>query len=105
MRPLLMLAFFLSLPAHAEPAAYLASQASLAGHCWKGTFPDGARTDQHCYEWVYAGQVLRDRHTVRGRGTLYAGETIYFWDAQTKDVQSMSSADTAGARSRRRTAC
>ena len=87
MRTLLMLAFFLPLAAHAEPSAHFAPQAFLAGHCWKGTFPDGARTDEHCYEWVYAGQFLRDRHTVRGGGAPYGGETIYFWDAETKAVQ------------------
>jgi hypothetical protein len=87
MRTPLILAFFLPLAAHAEPAAYFAPQAFLAGLCWKGTFADGARTDEHCYEWVYAGQFLRDRHTVRGGSTPYGGETIYFWDAQTKGVQ------------------
>lgn len=87
MRSLLMLALLLPIPAaRAEPPAHFAPQAFLAGHCWKGAFPDGKRTDEHCYEWVYGGKFLRDRHTVTGSGAPYAGETIYYWDAPTRQV-------------------
>ena len=40
----------------------------LAGHCWKGAFPGGKQTDEHCFTWVYGGKFLRDRHTVRADG-------------------------------------
>ncbi len=55
--------------------------AFLAGSCWKGPFADRNATDEHCYEWMYGGQYLRDRHIVRGDRKPYRGETIYFWDA------------------------
>ena len=50
---------------------------ALAGHCWSGPAP-GKGTDTHCFESVYGGQHIRDRHsvTVDGR-VVYAGETIY----------------------------
>ena len=70
----------------AEPSPHFATQAFLAGSCWKGTFPDGRRTDEHCFEWVYGGQFLRDRHTVKGGEAPYGGETIYYWDAESKLV-------------------
>jgi len=70
-----------------QPAPHFAPQAFLAGSCWKGTFPDGKSVDEHCYEWVYGGKFLRDRHTVTGGGAPYSGETIYFWDAPSKTVQ------------------
>ena len=86
--PIVAVQLSLLLPtiARADPAAHFAPQAFLAGSCWKGTFPDGKRTDEHCYEWVYAGKFLRDRHTVKGGEAPYGGETIYYWDAESKLV-------------------
>ena len=55
----------------------------LVGHCWKGTFPDGKMTDEHCFSWIYGGKFVRDEHVVR-RGEGHAdgfGESIYLWDA------------------------
>ena len=54
--------------------------AFLVGSCWTGTFPDGKRTDTHCFESVYGGHFIRDRHVVKG-GKPYEGETLYAWDA------------------------
>ncbi|HEY4646414.1 MAG TPA: hypothetical protein VIH25_09050 [Steroidobacteraceae bacterium] len=54
--------------------------AFLAGYCWGGPFADGKATDEHCYEWMYGGRFLRDRHIVRGGEKPYRGETIFFWD-------------------------
>lgn len=51
----------------------------LVGWCWAGKFPDGKRTDIHCFEPVYNGAHLRDRHVVVGGPDLYEGETIYSW--------------------------
>jgi hypothetical protein len=53
--------------------------ADLAGHCWMGTFENGAR-DVHCYEWALQDAFLRDRHQVTGGEGVYAGETFYGWD-------------------------
>ena len=86
MRTLLLLALLSPLTLHAEPSAHFAPQAFLAGACWKGTFPDGKRTDEHCYEWVFGRQFMRDRHTVKGGEAPYAGETIYYWDGESRLV-------------------
>jgi hypothetical protein len=50
----------------------------LAGHCWVGDAPGSAGRDKHCFESVYGGQHIRDRHSVTVAGKqVYAGETIY----------------------------
>ena len=59
----------------------LAPLAFLAGQCWSGPFGDGKTTDEDCFEWVYDGRFLRDRHIVRGGKKPYRGETLYYWDA------------------------
>jgi hypothetical protein len=61
------------------------SSPAIAG---KGDFPDGKRTDEHCFEWLYGGRALRDTHTVRAPGRPdYIGETTYYWDASAKRVE------------------
>ena len=90
MRSWLMLV--LALPALAlgqpvKPSPHFEAQAFLAGSCWKGAFPDGRQVDEHCFEWIYAGQFLRDRHTVTGGKAPYGGETIYYFDAASKQVR------------------
>ena len=57
----------------------LAALRFLSGWCWQATFPDGKKTDVHCYEDVFDGAFLRDRHIVRGDGPDYQGETLYAW--------------------------
>lgn len=69
----------------AEPSP-LAPMAFLAGSCWVAAFPDGEATDEHCFEWVYGGKFLRDRHVVRGRRDPYQGETWYGWDAEQQSI-------------------
>ena len=83
--PMLMLS---TLPAHAAPLEALKPMAFLAGHCWKGEFPDGKATDEHCFAWLYDGKALRDTHTVRAPGRPdYVGETTYFFDSAAKRVE------------------
>ena len=60
--------------------------AFLAGQCWSGPFPGGKATDEHCFEWVYGGRFLRDRHIVRGGENPYRGETLYYWDPAGKAI-------------------
>lgn len=67
------------IPAHFQPFAF------LAGSCWQGTRPDGT-IDTHCWEWVYDGAHLRDRHSVAGAKAPYHGETMYSWDPAKKRV-------------------
>jgi hypothetical protein len=66
----------------AAPAALaeapLQPLASLVGHCWAGPAPVAGATDKHCFESVFGGQHVRDRHVVTAGGRdVYAGETIY----------------------------
>jgi len=66
--------------AAASPIAQpqLVSFAPLVGHCFVGALPGNEGTDRHCFESVYGGQHIRDRHvvTVGGR-EVYAGESLY----------------------------
>ena len=66
-----------------EPLAF------LVGHCWKGTFPDGKVTDEHCFSWIYGGKFVRDEHVVhKGAGQPDGfGESIYVWDAPSGQLQ------------------
>lgn len=76
------------LPAFAAPSAALEPLAFLAGHCWKGDMPDGKSTDEHCFSWIYDGRFLRDRHVVRvGDKPVYEGETIYYFNAASSQVE------------------
>jgi hypothetical protein len=55
-----------------EPWSY------LVGHCWVGQAPGNGGNDRHCFESVFGGQHVRDRHAVTTGGReVYAGETIY----------------------------
>ena len=58
----------------------------LVGSCWTGSFPGGTATDTHCFESVFGGQFVRDRHVVRGGKRPYEGETLYGWDPKQKKV-------------------
>lgn len=58
----------------------------LIGHCWRGEFRNGA-VDTHCFESVYGGRHVRDRHEVKGPDGLYRGESLYSWDANLKRVE------------------
>ena len=87
MRHFLVCLLLLPVVAHAKPIAPLEPMAFLAGHCWKGAFPDGKQTDEHCFAWLLDGKALRDTHTVRAPGRPdYVGETTYYWDSAAKRV-------------------
>jgi hypothetical protein len=74
--------------AAAAPIESLQPMAFLAGHCWKGDYPDGKQTDEHCFAWLYDGKALRDTHTVRAAGRPdYVGETTYYWDSAARRVE------------------
>jgi uncharacterized protein YndB with AHSA1/START domain len=53
----------------------------LVGHCWRGEFKGGEQ-DTHCFDAVYDGQHIRDRHEVTGGKGVYKGETIYSFDGK-----------------------
>lgn len=57
--------------------------ATFVGHCWSGAAPGPKGVDTHCFEAVYGGQHVRDRHEVKVDGkTVYAGETLYSVEGQ-----------------------
>jgi hypothetical protein len=58
----------------------------LVGHCWRGELKGGA-LDTHCFDSVYGGRHVRDRHEVKGPGAPYAGETLYSWNGAAKQVE------------------
>ncbi|HYJ31227.1 MAG TPA: SRPBCC domain-containing protein [Allosphingosinicella sp.] len=83
-----MLSFLIAAALQAAPAAPapalrqgLEPLAFLVGHCWRGQFPGGEQ-DMHCFESVYGGQHVRDRHEVTGGARAYRGETLYSWDGR-----------------------
>jgi len=85
-----------------EPPDLLKPMSFLAGHCWKGSFPEGQKTDEHCFAWMYGGQVLRDTHTVREPGKPdYVGETTYYVDSAARRVEYLY-VENAGGSSRGR---
>jgi hypothetical protein len=52
--------------------------ATLAGHCFTGPAPGSQGIDKHCFETVYGGQHVRDRHVVTvGGKDVYEDETLY----------------------------
>lgn len=78
-----MLALLIAAAVAQEPPAVrpgLEPLAFLLGHCWRGAF-EGGEQDTHCFESVYDGQHIRDRHEVTGGRGVYRGETIYSADA------------------------
>src|ERR1700739_381536 len=97
-RPLAALALtLLAGAAWAEPNELLKPMAFLAGHCWKGTFPDGKKSDEHCFAWAAGGQALRDTHTVRaGDQAVFSGETTYYVDSAGKRVAYLYVESTGG---------
>jgi hypothetical protein len=53
----------------------------LVGHCWRGERSPGM-VDTHCFEPVYDGKHIRDRHKVPTPKGNYEGETLYSWNAK-----------------------
>ena len=76
-----MIALLLAAAASSQPAlaqAALQPWQSFVGQCWSGPAPGGKAVDVHCFESVYGGQHVRDRHEVKvGDKVVYAGETLY----------------------------
>ncbi len=72
-------AFSLVVAAVAHPAD-LAPFSPFVGSCWRADLSATVH-DTHCFQKLYGGAHVRDRHEVRENGkTIYAGETIYSAD-------------------------
>ena len=59
----------------------------LVGHCWRGEFQGSGAVDTHCFEPVYGGKHIRDRHEVTGGKQVYHGETTYSWNGKTRQIE------------------
>jgi hypothetical protein len=57
----------------------------LVGSCWTGSFANGS-TNTHCFEPMFGGKFIRDRHEVNGAKQPYGGESVYGWDPVRKKV-------------------
>ena len=69
--------FSILLASAATHPAPLTPLQDFVGQCWISVIGEGT-TDRHCFEPLYGGAHLRDRHAVMRSGkTLYAGETVY----------------------------
>jgi hypothetical protein len=76
----MLLALILALKAATPAAADLFAFKPFVGACWRAEFSASAN-DTHCFEAMYGGAHVRDRHEVKENGkTVYAGETIYSAD-------------------------
>ena len=73
-------------PAAPQLRAELEPMRYLVGHCWRGPMNAGKQQDTHCFEPVFGGQHLRDRHEVTGGATIYRGETIYSWNGAARRI-------------------
>lgn len=74
-------------PDNLLPGSKLAPLDFLVGHCWRGEFAKTAEQDTHCFEAVYGGAHVRDRHEVAGKGgAVYRGESLYSWDPDRKAI-------------------
>ena len=70
-------------------ASPLAPLQFLSGHCWQAPIGDGTQIDKHCFEPMYGGKHLRDRHVVtnaQGKVT-YEGETIYAFNGKAQRIE------------------
>ena len=76
----MLLGLFLAAQAAAPIATDLAAFKPFVGACWRAEFTASVN-DIHCFEAMYGGAHVRDRHEVKDNGqTIYAGETIYSAD-------------------------
>lgn len=75
----MFVALLLASQAVSQPAS-LAPFKPFLDACWRADFNSTVR-DTHCFEPMYGGAHVRDRHEVdEGGKTVYAGETIYSAD-------------------------
>ena len=87
-----MLDLILAAGAAAAPPAPSLSEglrplAFVVGHGWRGEFAGSKKVDTHCFESVYGGKHIRDRHEVVGGKGVYRGETIFSWNANLGQVE------------------
>jgi hypothetical protein len=73
----MLLGVILAAQAAAVAPAGLTPFDPFVGSCWATDF-SATLQDVHCFETMYGGAHVRDRHEVKENGKIiYAGETIY----------------------------
>lgn len=76
----MLLALLIAAQATTSAAANLSPFNPFLGACWRAEF-SASVSDTHCFEAMYGGAHVRDRHEVKADGKIvYAGETIYSAD-------------------------
>jgi hypothetical protein len=76
----MLLGLILAAQSAASPVADLSAFKPFVGACWRAEF-SATINDTHCFEAMYGGAHVRDRHEVKSDGKIvYAGETIYSAD-------------------------
>jgi hypothetical protein len=76
----MLLGIILAAQAASAAPADLSAFRPFIGACWRADFTATVR-DTHCFEAMYGGAHVVDRHEVQDGGkTVYAGETIYSAD-------------------------
>jgi hypothetical protein len=76
----MLLALLIAAQSAAGQAPDLSLFKPFLGACWRAEFSATVH-DTHCFEGLYGGSHVRDRHEVQDNGkTIYAGETTYSAD-------------------------
>ena len=76
----MLLALLIAAEVTGAPTANLSAFKPFVGSCWSAEF-SATVSDTHCFEELYGGAHIRDRHEVQdGAKTIYAGETTYSGD-------------------------
>ena len=76
----MFVSFLIATQAAAPQTADLSAFKQLIGACWRAEFSVNVQ-DTHCFEALYGGAHVRDRHEVQDGGkTVYAGDTTYSAD-------------------------
>jgi uncharacterized protein YndB with AHSA1/START domain len=75
--------------APASVAAPLAPLQFLVGQCWQAPIGGDGQVDRHCFEPLYGGKHLRDRHVVTNAAgkVTYEGETIYAFNGKARRIE------------------
>jgi hypothetical protein len=83
---MISLLFLSAAAALSEPLAPLQF---LVGQCWQAPVAEGRQVDRHCFEPIYGGKHLRDRHVVTDAAgkVTYEGETIYAFNGKAKRIE------------------
>ena len=75
-----------TLPRPRRKAIHCSRCSSSSATAGPATFQHGKGKDTHCYEPMYGGKFIRDKHVVKGKQGDYLGETTYGFDPRAKQI-------------------